>query len=471
MHPTPASPAATEALSATPEGGVASTLGSLVGAAEESVRKLSAVLARTEQARSELAEAAASLEQHLRRGDQLLSALRVGTDEARSAGPSEPEPAERRAGGGPGRPDAAALKSQLMHLTAEAESLEAARAVAEAADRAKSCFLAAMSRELRTPVDGLARMIELLQQTDLDQEQKRYLHTANYSVSALLSLLDSVLSVSKLDAGVPELRSTDFDLRQTLDRTVESVVPAARQKGLRLTCHIPPEVPALVRGEPGRLRLVTVYAIHRAIQLAQQGEIAVRAAVEKTTPNATTIRFTVHHADTEVSAEEIERAFATHAQIDGAPLDGTGGTGLGLAIARQLVELMGGRIGIDANTPKGFTIWFVLPLDNYLKPADDRREHGRLPQELLQSSIGPVLNLSMGGMRVQCSKPPKGRIDVELLDLEEPVKLQADVMWVRRLGFRKFEVGLNFPSVPAATAKQLTRISLNHRLRRLLGIG
>ncbi len=470
MHGTSATPPVSDAASAASEGGLASTLGSLVGAAEESVRKLSAVLARTEPAKSDLTEAAAALEKSLRRGDHVIAALRAGAAEVRSSAPESAAPGEA---GAPERPDAAVLRSQLMQLTAETESLEAARAVAEAADRAKSCFLAAMSRELRTPVDGLARMIELLQQTDLDHEQKRYLHTANYSVSALLTLLDSVLSVSKLDAGVPELRSTDFDLRRLLDGTVQSIVPAARQKGLRLTCHIPMEVPTLVRGEPGRLRLVLVYSIHRAIQFAVQGEIAVRAAVEKATQGTTTIRFTVHHADTEISCEELERAFASHAQIDGAPLDAAGGSGLGLAISRQLVELMGGRIGIDPNTPMGFTIWFVLPLDNYVKAADDRREHGRLPQELLQSSLGPVYNLSMGGMRVRCSKPPKGKseIEVELLDLEEPVRLRAVVMWVRRLGFRKFDVGLGFPNVPAATAKQLTRISLNHRLRRLLGIG
>ena len=114
------------------------------------------------------------------------------------------------------------------------EQLETARAVAEAADKAKSCFLAAMSRELRTPVDGLARMIELLQQTEIDGEQRRYLRTASQSVCALLSLLDSVLTLSKVDAGVIDLRTTDFELRRIVDDAFGLAMPVAGRKGQTL---------------------------------------------------------------------------------------------------------------------------------------------------------------------------------------------------------------------------------------------
>lgn len=364
--------------------------------------------------------------------------------------------------------DAAARTSQSRG--SRAEHLETARAVAEATDRAKSCFLAAMSRELRTPVDGLARMIELLQQTDVDDEQRRYLRTANQSVCALLSLLDSVLSLSKVDAGVIDLRTTDFELRRLIDDVIGLAAPVATRKGLVLSGDVRPEVPSLLRGETGRLRQVLLYSIRRAIQLAEQGQLLLHTAVETASEGTTTVRFMIRHTDTEVVSEDFTHPFAPNSHLDGRRAISPGGRGLGLTIARQLIEMMGGRIDLEKNEGRGFTLWFKIPLDNYHQLGDERRAHGRLPQELLQSSLGPVLDLSMSGMRVQCVKAPKGTVDVNLLDLESPVTVRAEVMWVRKLGFRKYEVGLNFPHVPTDVAKQLTRVSLNHRLRRLLGL-
>ncbi len=350
------------------------------------------------------------------------------------------------------------------------EHLETARAVAEATDRAKSCFLAAVSRELRTPVDGLARMIELLRQTDIDDEQRRYLRTASQSVCALLNLLDSVLTLSKVDAAVMDLRTTDFELRRVIEDVVGLCAPLARRKGLDLTGTVRPEVPSLLRGEPGRLRQVLLYSIRRAVQFAERGDITLTAAVESSSESTTTIRFTIRHTDTEVTDEAFSHAFSPDSHLDGRRATSPGGRGVGLTIARQIVELMGGRIDLERNDGCGFTLWFTIPLDNYHQMDDERRAHGRLPQELLQSSVGPVLDLSMGGMRVHCTKPPKGSVTVELLDVEGPVTLRAEVMWVRKLGFRKYEVGLGFPHVPSEVAKQLSRVSLNHRLRRLLGL-
>ena len=352
--------------------------------------------------------------------------------------------------------------------TRRAEQLETARAVAEAADQAKSCFLAAMSRELRTPVDGLARMIELLRQTELDEEQNRYLRTASHSVCALLSLLDSVLSLANVDAAVADLRTTDFDLRRTLKEAAAMVEPIAARQGMRVKHNVRSDVPMILRGDPGRLQQILIFTVRRVIQLATHGEISIRANVEQTTETTTTLRFTVGHGDTEIAKDELDRAFAPKEYIDGPT---TGGRGVGLTIARQIVELMGGRIQVESNPSRGFAIWFTIPLDNYKNMSDERRAHGRLPQELLQSSLGPVLDLSMGGMRVHSSRAPKGEVDVELLDIEQPVTIRAEVMWTRKLGFRKYEVGLNFPHVAPDVAKQLTRVSLNHRLRRLLGMG
>jgi signal transduction histidine kinase len=417
---------------------LASTLESLLDASQRSAEQLSQLLEQSERVQSEIAQRGAALERRLGDGAGAEDDVSIGRRTRGSGSPAD-------------------------------EQLEAARAVAVAADQAKSCFLSAMSRELRTPVDGLARMIELLKQTDLDDEQRRYLRTASHSVCALLSLLDSILRVSNVDAGVADLRSTDFDLRRVQEETVELLAPAARKKGMLLSCQVQPEVPTLLRGEPGRLQQVVLYTMRRAIQLAAHGEIATDASVEQSSETTTTIRFTIDHGDTEVSPDELSRAFAPNAHLEG-PCGPDGGRGLGLTIAKRIVENMGGRIGIESAEHRGYTIWFTLPLDNYRQPVDDRRAHGRLPQELLQCSLGPVLDLSMGGMRIQCSKAPTGRLEVELQDIEGPVRLQAQVMWTRRLRFRKYEVGLYFPHVAPDVAKQLTRVSLNHRLRRLLGM-
>ncbi|MHC4422047.1 MAG: sensor histidine kinase [Planctomycetota bacterium] len=194
---------------------LASTLESLLDASQRSAEQLSQLLDRSERVQSEIAERGAALEREL--GPD------ADTEDAVPGGDQAPGPESR-----------------------DAQELEAARAVAEATDQAKSCFLAAVSRELRTPVDGLARMIELLKQTDLDAEQQRYLRTASHSVCALLSLLDSILSVSNVDAGVADLRRTDFDLRRVQEETVELLTPAARKKGLLLSCQVQPEVPTLL---------------------------------------------------------------------------------------------------------------------------------------------------------------------------------------------------------------------------------
>jgi signal transduction histidine kinase len=414
---------------------LASMLESLLDASQRSADQMSELLERSERLHSEIEQRGADLDRRLhdRRGTDLDRRL----DDRRAAD------ADQR--------------------------MEEARALAAAAEQAKSCFLSAMSRELRTPVDSLARMIELLKQTDLDDQQRRYLQTASHSVCALLGLLESILRVSDVDAGIADLRSTDFDLRRVLEETVELLAPAARKKGLLLSCQVQPEVPTLLRGEPGRLQQIVLFAVRRAIQLAAHGEIATDASVAQSGEKTTTIRFTIDHGDTEVSPDELGRAFAPNAHLEG-PCGPEGGRGLGLTIAKRIVENMGGRIGAESADHRGYTIWFTLPLDNYRQAADDRRAHGRLPQELLQCSLGPVLDLSMGGMRIQCSKALRGRLEVELHDIEGPVKIQAQVMWTRRLRFRKYEVGLLFPHVAPDVAKELTRVSLNHRLRRLLGI-
>ena len=179
------------------------------------------------------------------------------------------------------------------------------------------------------------------------------------------------------------------------------------------------------------------------------------------------VRFAVHLDADEAEASKILEALEETDRLEPSSFSSEGGIGASVFVASRLIELMGGSIAHEPAEP-GLAVSFALPLDRYRQPSDDRRAHGRLPQELLQSSLGPVLDLSLGGMRVRSARPLKGELEVVLMDLEEPVTLRAVTMWTRRLGFRKHEIGLSFLKMPPQVAKQLTRVSLNHRLRRML---
>ncbi len=421
-----------------------------------------------------LTAALCQLEQHVRKAAASVAAQADAVArlfEAAETGLGPDDAVEVGEAPARGRTSEPSLEAQLAELAGECKRLEAALGVSEAADRAKSCLLAAMSHELRTPVQGVRRMVELLDQTDLDAEQRRYLRTANYSVHALWGLLESVLNVAQVGVEDLDIRSSDFDLRRTIQDAVDRLRPVAERGGAVLRLHIGPKVPNRARGEARRVQQILLYAVGSATGLATEGTVHVRARLVLTTQTTTTIRFTIHLPGAPMEPAELDRVIASAALFAGGPLGPDETRGFGLAIARQLAELMGGHMGVDPGQGEGerLRIWFTIPLERFQHPDDDRRAHRRLPQELLQSSLGPVLDLSMIGMRVQSSQRLRGEVDLELLDLEEPINLRAEVVWIRRLGFRKFQIGLNFLNVRPEAARQLTRVSLNHRLRRLLG--
>ncbi len=180
-----------------------------------------------------------------------------------------------------------------------------------------------------------------------------------------------------------------------------------------------------------------------------------------------TIRFAVHVTSTAVSQETLDRAFPWRHHANGPAAPRNDGD-LASAMSR-LVELLEGQTGVERQDNGRLAIWFSIAFDMAHKLGDARRAYGRLRQESLDCNLGAVLDLSLGGMRVQCNRPPKGEIDVELRGSEVKLRLRAQVVWTRRVGFRKYEVGLNFLRLPAETIKQLTRISLNHRVRRSFG--
>ncbi len=254
-------------------------------------------------------------------------------------------------------------------LQSRAAQLDAANQDLAAANRAKSEFLATMSHELRTPLNGVIGMTELLLGTDLSAQQERYASLAKSSADSLRSLIDDILDFSKIEAGKLELDDADFDLRYAVEAVVASLAPRAAQKGLELVAAVHPDLPPLVRGDPGRLQQILLNLVSNAIKFTERGEVSIRAALDDPSDNRIRVRFTVRDTGIGIPDDRRERLFQSFSQVDASTTRRYGGTGLGLAICKRLVELMGGEIGVFSQPGHGSTFWFTLVLERQVDPA------------------------------------------------------------------------------------------------------
>jgi signal transduction histidine kinase len=252
------------------------------------------------------------------------------------------------------------LSRQYRQSFEDRRQLEQAKKMAEAANEAKGHFLANISHELRTPMNGILGMTDLVLDTELTAVQRDLLETSRNSAISLLYLLNDVLDFSKIDTNSIQLANASFDARKLVEETVHAFRTQAAQKSLSLTCEVSREIPAELYGDPARLRQILVNLLGNALKFTPAGGVRVRAALESATEREVQVRFTVSDTGIGIPLAKQNLIFQPFVQADGSMTRQYGGTGLGLTISRRLVEMMGGRMWLASEPGRGSAFHFLV---------------------------------------------------------------------------------------------------------------
>ena len=251
------------------------------------------------------------------------------------------------------------LENAVRELKSTQEELARAKEEAEKANQAKSLFLANMSHDIRTPMNGIIGMTDLCLDSNLDNEQREHLGMVKSSADSLLSLLNDILDLSKIEGGMLELEQIDFNINDAVEDTVKSMAYLAHNKGLELACRIHRDVPVDLVGDPGRLRQVIVNLVGNSLKFTEKGEVVVEVKVEAEREDEVVLGFSVRDTGIGITRERQGKIFKAFSQGDESTAREYGGTGLGLSISAKLAAMMGGKIRVESEPGEGATFQFT----------------------------------------------------------------------------------------------------------------